>query len=103
MTKAIISDLTNEELINAYQDAWIASYEGLNDCLLDGLKAVATLARTPKVIPLSEWHEEDGNVLWWKFPVDEPPYVGTPLDNNWPGYHTHFTFLQIPNETTNDL
>ena len=66
--------------------------------MTDSTKALASFARTLKAIPLSEWHEEFGNVLWWKFPVDEPPYVGTPLDNNWPGYHTHFTFLQIPND-----
>ncbi len=68
--------------------------------------------------PLAEWHEDMGPVLWWRFPVDEPPYVGTPLDRGhcvtltaqqhvsgrvrpervgvcfiggWPGYHTHWT------------
>ncbi|MBF5091956.1 hypothetical protein F1640_18550 [Novosphingobium sp. NBM11] len=30
--------------------------------------------------PLHEWHEDYGNVLWWLWPIDEPPYVGTPLD-----------------------
>lgn len=29
---------------------------------------------------LSKWSEEDGAVLWWKFPIEEPPYVGTPND-----------------------
>lgn len=62
--------------------------------------------------PLSEWTEDDGTVLWWKFPVDEPPYVGSPLCfghtvevhthagmvsrfsvGGWPGYHTHWTPL----------
>lgn len=43
-----------------------------------------------------EWHEDDGNVLWWKFPIEEPPYCGTPLDANWPGYHTHYTTIPIP-------
>lgn len=28
----------------------------------------------------SKWSEDDGNVLWWRLPVSEPPYVGTPLD-----------------------
>jgi hypothetical protein len=64
--------------------------------------------------PLSEWSEEDGDVLWWRFPIDEPPYVGSPLDEGqtvelvfrsiatgaivhrhqvggWPGYHTHWS------------
>lgn len=93
-----MTDLSNEDLINTYQDAWIASYECLNGRLLDGLKAVAALARTPKAIPLSEWSEDYGDVLWWKFPIEEAPYVGTPLDNNWPGHHTHFTIIQIPND-----
>lgn len=65
--------------------------------------------------PISEYHEDMGPVLWWKFPIDEPPYVGTPMDlghtvevsvqavgvdkmmranvGAWPGYHTHFTPL----------
>lgn len=30
--------------------------------------------------PATEWHEDHGNVLWWRFPIEEPPYVGTPLD-----------------------
>ena len=64
---------------------------------------------------LSEWHEDDGPVLWWRFPVTEPPYVGTPNDDGrpvevvirdsvrdykyithiggWPRYHTHWTPL----------
>lgn len=68
-----------------------------------------------KARPLAEWCEEDGEVLWWRFPIDEPPYVGSPLDlgqtvevvfrtqqgeethrhmvGGWPGYHTHWTPL----------
>lgn len=63
--------------------------------------------------PLSEWHEDIGPALWWKFPIDEPPYVGTPKDlgwdigwkewtlgtfGGWPGYHTHWTPIEIPEE-----
>lgn len=74
--------------------------------------------------PLSEWHEEIGDVLWWKFPITEAPYVGSPLDcgfsiklemrigtsegiehtpsirtfdvGGWPGYHTHWTPIEMP-------
>lgn len=68
--------------------------------------------------PLSEWSEDVGDVLWWKFPIEEPPYVGGPLDlgqtvevsvraysvdklmrclvGGWPGYHTHWTPLPPP-------
>lgn len=74
---------------------------------------------TPR--PRSEWHEDIGDVLWWKFPVTEAPYVGSPLDigfpvelhaevrthqkqrgrtiklnvGGWPGYHTHFTLIPM--------
>jgi hypothetical protein len=39
------------------------------------------------------WHEDMGDVLWWRFPIDEAPYVGSPIASDWPGYHTHFTPL----------
>lgn len=72
---------------------------------------------------INEWHEEIGTVLWWAFPITEPPYCGTPLDTGrpvlmqlrldgdtkehqlpqmtvmvggWPGYHTHWTPIEIP-------
>ena len=47
-------------------------------------------------IPVEQWHEDDGFCLWWKFPINEPPYSGSPLDSDWPGYHTHFTRLVCP-------
>lgn len=45
---------------------------------------------------INNWKEDDGNVLWWKFPVNEPPYVGTPLDDDFPDYVTHWTPLVVP-------
>jgi hypothetical protein len=48
---------------------------------------------------LIEWGETAGDVLWWRFPVEEPPYVGSPLCDDWPGYHTHWTPLPpVPRE-----
>ena len=32
-------------------------------------------------------------MLWWRFPVVEPPWAGTPNDSDWPGCHTHYTPL----------
>lgn len=71
-----------------------------------------------KALPISEYHEGMGPVLWWKFPIEEPPYCGTPNDvgqtvevtvkafnvnkillacvGGWPGYHTHWTPIEIP-------
>ncbi len=44
---------------------------------------------------LAEWHEDFGPVVWWRFCRDERPdeasWIGTPLDDDWPGYHTHWT------------
>ena len=45
---------------------------------------------------LEEWGEDYGDVLWWTFPIEEPPYVGSPLDERWPGYHTHWTPVLVP-------
>ncbi len=55
---------------------------------------------TPR--PIEEWHEDMGMCLWYEFPICEPPYVGSPLDTDWPEYHTHFTPL-IPILTPDDM
>lgn len=75
-----------------------------------------------KLRKLDRWHEDDGPVLWWKLPITEPPYVGTPLDmpdtiyvavyvgkdnyqypiqvgGGWPGYHTHWTPYEEPEDS----
>lgn len=46
--------------------------------------------------PLEQWSESDGPVLWWAFPVTEPPFSGTPLDSDWPGHQTHWTRIPTP-------
>lgn len=30
--------------------------------------------------PLHEWHEDMGDVLWWLWPIEQAPWVGSPLD-----------------------
>jgi len=49
-------------------------------------------------IPKSDWKDLYGAVLWWRFPIIEPPYVGTPLDDDFPEHVTHFTRLQVPTQ-----
>jgi hypothetical protein len=67
----------------------------LSDALLkaaeDLLLLVTSNGKSTAARPLDDWHVDDGPVLWWRVPVDEPPYAGTPLDSDWPGYHTHWT------------
>lgn len=58
-------------------------------------------AAQEKARPLSEWHEDLGPVVWWRLCRDERPdeacWIGMPLDDDWPGYHTHWTpHPQIP-------
>jgi len=31
--------------------------------------------------PFCDWHEDLGDVLWWRMPIEEAPYVGSPLDH----------------------
>lgn len=33
-----------------------------------------------RVRPYCDWHEDIGDVLWWRIPISEPPYLGSPLD-----------------------
>lgn len=56
----------------------------------------ALAAQKPKLFLLCKWGEDCGDVMWWKFPIEEAPYVGSPLCQNWPGYHTHWTALVLP-------
>jgi hypothetical protein len=47
--------------------------------------------------PAAAWSDDDGTALWWKFPIQEPPYVGSPADCDWNyeyGY-THFQKLDL--------
>lgn len=30
--------------------------------------------------PFHEWHEDHGDVIWWLWPIEEAPWIGTPLD-----------------------
>lgn len=82
------------------------------DEVIAAYEAAATVAR-----PLSEWHEDMGDVVWWFFPMTEAPWIGSPIEmghtvevhthdsaegprmasrfhiGGWPGHHTHWTPL----------
>ncbi len=60
------------------------------------VKRLGELEDALKPTPIEEWHEDIGDCLWWFFPVQEPPYCGSPLDVNFPDYVTHFTKLILP-------
>lgn len=41
------------------------------------------LASLHTLRPAVEYHEDYGTVLWWRLPIEEPPYVGSPLNTDW--------------------
>jgi hypothetical protein len=48
------------------------------------VKRLGELEDSIEAKPIEEWIEEEGDCLWWEFPIQEPPYVGSPLDTNFP-------------------
>lgn len=71
-------------------------YEPCRECANEANRA-ATIGTAPAQ-PLESWHEDDGAALWWKFPVVEPPYSGSPLSEDFPDYVTHWTRIVVPGE-----
>ena len=56
-----------------------------------------------KLDSIEEWNEDDGDCLWWSFPVVEAPYCGSPLDCNFPKDVTHFTKIVVPQNPKTNL
>lgn len=56
-----------------------------------------TLRKHTELHLASEWHEDMGDCIWWRMPIEEPPHCGNPLDSEWTeDYYTHFTMLVEP-------
>lgn len=56
--------------------------------------ASPTKQQPQRARPLDEWHEDFGPGMWFAWTdggwLGEPAWIGTPIDSDWPGYHTHF-------------
>ncbi len=71
-----------------------ATAEGWRETQAELDEARAELARLTTLRPASAWHDDYGFVLWWRLPIEEPPYCGAPLDDGWTGdYYSHWTPL----------
>ena len=72
-----------------YADVWAEREAEAARAIAAGWRPLA------KARPGEEWHEDDGPVIWWRWEdgawLGEPPWIGTPLCDDWPGYHTHWT------------
>jgi hypothetical protein len=78
---------------------WSPSTPGLPKRIDSLVELFARAQRRERATPVrarDDWHEDDGAVLWWQFPVTEPPYAGTPLDDDFPEYMTHWTPIVVP-------
>lgn len=73
-------NFSSEYLVKTFHEIHNAYY------LVKELVDKATVLR-----PISEWCEELDDCLWWKVPIDKPPYYGSPLNDDFPWYVTHFT------------
>lgn len=60
------------------------------------VKRLGELEDYNELRPIEDWGEDYGDCLWWSLPIEEPPYCGSPLDENFPEYVTHFTKFNIP-------
>ena len=80
-----------KNVVRTIEAVLLKHHEGIVAGLADYMRE-----NTPTAIPLDEWSVKDGDVLWWRFPIQEPPYCGSPLDTKWPGYHTHWTRFFVP-------
>jgi hypothetical protein len=69
----------------------IATLEAKVEALTAQLDSLKTLR------PRSEYHEDHGSVVWWHYPIQEPPIVGSPLDTDWDEedneWYTHWSPL----------
>lgn len=72
--------------------SWVSAHPEAAKGLAGGERAAVSVV--PR--PLDDWHEDIGPVLWWFFPIQEPPWAGTPLDSDWANYYTHFTPCPMP-------
>lgn len=112
MTEEVECDIV-ERAKQLIADECLPLTGALTQALVDEIERL----RRPTPRPYEEWAEHDGPVVWWKFPIDEAPYVGTPFDlghtvnvsiewvngaeemtttvGGWPGYHTHWTPLPM--------
>lgn len=59
--------------------------------------------------PAEEWHEDYGDALWWSFPVEEPPYHGSPICYHAdgrptvPDWCTHWTPYFVPSDPDREV
>lgn len=90
--------VTNEQAWNKIAETYPETAQNLRITLDHAVYGHEAEPQKVKARLAKHWDEDLGDCLWWNFPVEEPPYCGTPLDDDFPKYKTHFTELHIPDE-----
>lgn len=90
--------VTNEQAWNKIAETYPETAQNLRITLDHAVYGHEAEPQKVKARLAKHWDEDLGDCLWWDFPVEEPPYCGTPLDVDFPKYKTHFTELYIPDE-----
>ena len=79
----------------AHPETWDVRYLYTHPSPPEGMVGGWTKAEPLIARSLGEWNEDDGPVAWWAWNghgwAGESPWIGTPLDSDWPDYHTHWT------------
>ena len=79
--------------IAATAEAW----DWVSDVYYDHGDTPTVLIAAPKYARhIDEYHEDMGPVLWWRDPIEEPPYVGTPHDDCFDETYEWWTPIDIP-------
>lgn len=67
---------TVAEMLEYFENYRLATWAPLASIIDRERKPMDELHR-PR--PFCDWHEDRGDVLWWRIPISESPYVGHPL------------------------
>lgn len=93
-----LPNITDEQAWNKIAEAYPETAQSLRIALDHAVFGQEAEPQKVKARLAKHWDEDLGECLWWNYPIEEPPYCGTPLDDEFPKYKTHFTELRIPNE-----
>lgn len=101
-----MSRLTRKDNISVFRYSLKRNHDpsdfGNYDAFYDYHMAIKRLGEIEDLlepIPAEEWNEDDFFVIWWRLPIEEPPYIGSPMCDDWTeNYYTHFTRLIEPKE-----
>ena len=79
--------------IVAISEIWFWTHK----ILCDYEDTPAVLIAVPKYARhIDDYHEDMGSVLWWRDPIEEPPYVGTPHDDDFDETYKWWSPIDTP-------